>query len=193
MTARTVRISTISERTRHDVAAQAPQLPEPLLGFGYQQRMEHPKDGLFLFGPLEDGAHPAEMRIGVIGTLEGLGHFRTWTKRICGHIPSANADAAHHASWPGFEAVFDTRWPDRPIAEIAVDADALANAIRDAIAANFEQPLADRRLGHLAELFRGGHRPHGADLWARLRGSQGAARQAAESGASPQGSARSKR
>lgn len=106
------------------------QLPEPLLGFGYQQRMEHPKDGLFLFGPLEDGARPAEMRIGVIGTTEGLGHFNTWTKRIRGHIPSANADAAHHASWPGFEAVFDTRWPDRPITEIAVDADALANAIR---------------------------------------------------------------
>ncbi len=42
-------------------------------------------------------------------------------------------------------------------------------AIRDAVDANFEQPVADRRLGHLAELFRGGHRPHGTDLWARLR------------------------
>ncbi|KQN21201.1 type VI secretion protein [Sphingomonas sp. Leaf33] len=42
-------------------------------------------------------------------------------------------------------------------------------AIRDAVDANFEQPREDRRLGHLAELFRGGHRPHGTDLWARLR------------------------
>ncbi len=42
-------------------------------------------------------------------------------------------------------------------------------AIKDAVDANFEQPVADRRLGHLAELFRGGHRPHGTDLWSRLR------------------------
>jgi type IV secretion system protein VirB4 len=41
--------------------------------------------------------------------------------------------------------------------------------IKDAIDANFDQPLEHRRLRHLAELFRGGHRPHAADLWARLR------------------------
>ncbi|MBB4100665.1 VirB4 family type IV secretion/conjugal transfer ATPase [Sphingomonas kyeonggiensis] len=41
--------------------------------------------------------------------------------------------------------------------------------IKDAIDANFGQPRAQRRLRHLVELFRGSHRPHGADLWARLR------------------------
>ncbi len=41
--------------------------------------------------------------------------------------------------------------------------------IKDAVDANFQQPVEHRRLRHLAELFRGGHRPHGADLWARLR------------------------
>lgn len=41
--------------------------------------------------------------------------------------------------------------------------------IKDAIDANFGQPAEHRRLRHLAELFRGGHRPHAADLWARLR------------------------
>ncbi len=40
--------------------------------------------------------------------------------------------------------------------------------IRDAVAASFEQPVEHRRLRHLVELFRGGARPHGADLWARL-------------------------
>lgn len=40
--------------------------------------------------------------------------------------------------------------------------------IRDAVAANFEQPLAHRRLRHLVELFRGDAKPHGADLWSRL-------------------------
>jgi type IV secretion system protein VirB4 len=41
--------------------------------------------------------------------------------------------------------------------------------IKDAVDANFGQPVAHRRLCHLAELFRGGQRPHAADLWARLR------------------------
>ncbi|QNA83304.1 VirB4 family type IV secretion/conjugal transfer ATPase [Sphingomonas sp. So64.6b] len=41
--------------------------------------------------------------------------------------------------------------------------------IKDAIDANFAQPIGHRRLRHLAELFRGGHRPHAADMWARLR------------------------
>lgn len=106
------------------------QLPEPMLSFGYQQRLEHPKDGLFLFGPLGGSGHPAEMRIGVIGTAAGLACFRTWSQRIRGYIPSANAKVAHHASWPGFEAVFETRWPESAMTEITVDAGALANAIR---------------------------------------------------------------
>ena len=41
--------------------------------------------------------------------------------------------------------------------------------IKDAVDANYAQPVEHRRLRHLAELFRGGHRPHAADLWSRLR------------------------
>jgi type IV secretion system protein VirB4 len=41
--------------------------------------------------------------------------------------------------------------------------------IKDAVEASYEQPLAHRRLRYIVELFRGGHRPHGNDLWSRLR------------------------
>jgi type IV secretion system protein VirB4 len=41
--------------------------------------------------------------------------------------------------------------------------------IKDAIDANFAQPLEHRRLAHLVELFRGGARPTATDLYARLR------------------------
>jgi type IV secretion system protein VirB4 len=41
--------------------------------------------------------------------------------------------------------------------------------IKDAVDANFGQPADHRRLRHLAELFRGGHRPSSNDLWSRLR------------------------
>jgi len=49
-----------------------------------------------------------------------------------------------------------------------VDIDETAR-IKDAVDANFQQPPEHRRLRHLAELFRGGHRPHAADLWSRLK------------------------
>lgn len=41
--------------------------------------------------------------------------------------------------------------------------------IRDAVSASYDQPAVHRRLRHLVELFRGGHRPHAGDLWSRLR------------------------
>ncbi len=50
----------------------------------------------------------------------------------------------------------------------STDVDELAQ-IKDAVDANFGQPVEHRRLTHLAALFRGGHRPHAKDLWSRLR------------------------
>lgn len=44
-----------------------------------------------------------------------------------------------------------------------------AAEIRDAIDANFAQPPELRQLRYLVDLFRGGHRPHAGDLYARLR------------------------
>ncbi|HMG47803.1 MAG TPA: VirB4 family type IV secretion/conjugal transfer ATPase [Allosphingosinicella sp.] len=41
--------------------------------------------------------------------------------------------------------------------------------IKDAVDANFQQPVEHRRLRHLAELFRGAARPSAGDLWSRLR------------------------
>lgn len=41
--------------------------------------------------------------------------------------------------------------------------------IRDAVEANFAQPLEVRRLRHLVELLRGGQRPQAGDLWSRMK------------------------
>ena len=95
-------------------------IDEPLLGFRFKQELEHPKDGLFLFGPLEDCANPSEMRIGIIGTSTGLSCFHEWADSIRRYIPPEDAESAHHASWPGFEAVFGTRWPEKPLVELTV-------------------------------------------------------------------------
>jgi type IV secretion system protein VirB4 len=50
----------------------------------------------------------------------------------------------------------------------SADVEELAQ-IKDAVDANYAQPPHHRRLRHVVELFRGGHRPHADDLWARLR------------------------
>lgn len=56
------------------------------------------------------------------------------------------------------------------LAQLAGEADVEElERIKDAIDANFDQPLEHRRLRHLVELFRGGHRPRVGDLWSRLR------------------------
>jgi len=44
-----------------------------------------------------------------------------------------------------------------------------AARIKDAVDANYAEPVGHRRLRYIVELFRGGHRPHGKDLWSRLR------------------------
>ncbi len=105
-------------------------LPEPLLEFCHGQLAEHPKDGLFLFGPVDDDQKPSEMRYGVIGTKDGIGRFDRWAQRVRGYIPPFAPNKAHHAAFPGFEATFKTRWPEKPVATIHIAATKLAEAIR---------------------------------------------------------------
>ena len=124
-------------------------IKEPRLGFGYGQELEYPKDGLFLFGPLDDKANPAEMRIGIIGTSDGLNYFREWAESIRRYIPPKDPNKPHHASWPGFQAVFGARWPKEPLVQLTVSKDAIHDAIRitdrhEAIyktVALFEEPI----------------------------------------------------
>jgi hypothetical protein len=63
------------------------RIAEPLLEFGHGQQMEAPKDGLFLFGPLEGPDAAPGVRLGVIGTESGVGLSRRWLERISLHIP----------------------------------------------------------------------------------------------------------
>jgi len=128
---------------------QLHHIAEPLLSFGYGQTLEHPKDGLFLFGPIQDRANPAEMRIGIVGTPDGLKCFREWTETIRRYIPPKDFDKPHHAGWPGFQSVFGARWPEQALVELIVPEDAVRNSIRisdrhEAIyktVALFEEPI----------------------------------------------------
>lgn len=108
-------------------------IEEPILEFAHGQTAEHPRDGLYLYGPLQTPSTPKAMEYGVIGTDAGLGRFERWAKQVSLPIarmrPKNNPEALHHNTFPGFEAAFNTLWPLKPAAEIRVDENAIAAAI----------------------------------------------------------------
>ncbi len=93
--------------------------------FGHGQTMEAPKDGLFLFGPVEDAGGRSQVRLGVIGTPTGIGLSRRWLARLAGHVPGKVGKDGQPTlwapAWPGFEACFGVSLPAQGLAELAVD------------------------------------------------------------------------
>lgn len=106
-------------------------LPEPQLEFAHGQRVEAPKDGLFLFGPVEKLKGRSEIRIGVLGTPTGIGLSRNWFKRIAQFI-EGKPGTLWAPAWPGFAAAFGAGIPATATAEISLDAGEIERAIKKA-------------------------------------------------------------
>jgi hypothetical protein len=87
-------------------------IPEPALLFGHDQRLEDPRDGLSLFGPIDKGK-PDGIRTGVIGTPQGIKRFKSWVEKIQGPVFAKKPSTAR-PFFPGFEAVFKTNWKPTP-------------------------------------------------------------------------------
>ena len=87
-------------------------LDEPALEFAHGERSPHPKDGLFLYGPHSKGKKAHEIRVGVVGTADGIGHFRTWARGIMQVVAvpppgkGEKKDRLHLANFPGLEETF---------------------------------------------------------------------------------------
>src|SRR3546814_17055700 len=58
-------------------------IPEPMLEFGSAQTCEHPKDGLFLYGPHEGSRSIRHISVGVIGTEQGIPYLTDWAGKLC--------------------------------------------------------------------------------------------------------------
>ncbi len=87
--------------------------------------MEDPRDGLSLFGPLDQGK-PAGIRTGVIGTKKGIEFFRKWVEQIQG--PISNRKVAY-PPFPGFEAAFGITLRPQPVLCIQIDDKELSNVL----------------------------------------------------------------
>ena len=105
-------------------------IEEPLLEFGCNQRVEHPQDGLFLYGPVKVKGSPAVVNVGAIGTSSGIDLLTRWLSRLAGRIPAENPCALHTSAWPGFQATFGARLETEPTASIVLGSTAIKNAAR---------------------------------------------------------------
>lgn len=94
-------------------------LDEPPLVFRHGQTMLDPRDGLSLFGPLDEGK-PYGIRWGLIGPPASLERFVRWVKRLQAPISGAGGDIAR-PPFPGFEAAFNIPWASSPAITIAVE------------------------------------------------------------------------
>ena len=101
---------------------------EPLLEFGSGQRVEHPQDGLFLYGPVQVKGSPAVVSVGAVGTRSGIDLLTRWLKELAGRIPAQNPDALHTSAWPGFQSSFGARLETEPTASIVLGSTAIKNA-----------------------------------------------------------------
>jgi hypothetical protein len=103
---------------------------EPLLEFGSGQRVEHPQDGLFLYGPIKGLGNPEIIDVGVVGTPDGIALVHGWLRTVVQRISAADPAKLHTASWPGFQAAFGVRLVDEPLVRIPIDSTTILNAIK---------------------------------------------------------------
>jgi hypothetical protein len=136
-------------------------LDEPKLEFRYGQQVEYPRDGLYLFGPVDAGQEPRQVRYGVIGTSESLRRFKEWASRVTGYIDvpppgrMSKDKEPHHVAFPGFREAFASTWssePSRTIADIdekqLLKTMRIANrheAIKAAVDAFVDRLIAERK------------------------------------------------
>jgi hypothetical protein len=95
------------------------KLDEPRLLFQHGQAMEDPRDGLTLFGPLDEGK-PHGIRAGVIGTASGIAKFKTWVDWLQCPVRLQNPVLAR-PFFPGFKAAFRVPWNAAPVLSIEID------------------------------------------------------------------------
>jgi hypothetical protein len=95
-----------------ETSLRVEHINEPDLEFAFGQRTPHPKDGLFLYGPHAKPKNIREIRIGVVGTPQGIAHFRTWSyrlKKVVAVPPPGKGEKTnrlHLADFPGLEQAF---------------------------------------------------------------------------------------
>ena len=113
---------------------QVLHLREPNLEFGLRQVTAHPKDGLFLYGPRNKPRKPKEVRLGVVGTQDGIHYFRCWAANIKKRVEvppptkGEKKDRLHLANFPGIEEALSITFNENEVSACVLDYKAIDHA-----------------------------------------------------------------
>lgn len=104
---------------------------EPDLEFALGQRMQHPRDGITLFGPFDSKGieRPRHIKYGLFGTPNGIDSFRGFSAAL--NRPILTEQRYDDVLWPhfpGFEEAFHTLWSTEPAWEDAIAPEKLVAA-----------------------------------------------------------------
>ena len=105
-------------------------IEEPKLLFGLNQKIEDPRDGLTLFGPINDKS-PFGINYGVVGTEAGIERFYRWIKSVNNFI--AHPQVSKRNLWipfPGFNEVFRIPFAKRALYEKQIDSKSLKEILK---------------------------------------------------------------
>ncbi len=106
-------------------------IDEPNLEFHFGQVSDHPKDGLFLYGPRTPENNRARVTLGVVGTGRGLKFFRDWAARLSRKIDvpppteKEKKDRLHLSNFPGLTEAFGLQFAPDAFVEYTIDANAI--------------------------------------------------------------------
>lgn len=106
-------------------------IDEPELVFGHNQSLQDPRDGLTLFGPLQENA-PYGIHYGLVGTQSGVERFHRWIKK--GFELLAHEQVSKRNLWipfPGFESTFGIPFAEKAVTTIIVNPDELKQILRE--------------------------------------------------------------
>lgn len=80
-------------------------IEEPKLTFGFNQKIEDPRDGLTLFGTYTNKSHYGQIRVGIIGVKKQREAVKKYLKELHKPIQSKEKDIAR-PYFPGLESIF---------------------------------------------------------------------------------------
>lgn len=129
-------------------------IDEPQLVFGYNQEAKDPRDGLILYGPHESFIKNT-LRAGIIGTEKANALYSVFVDNLNAPIFSSKKvygklkhDEVQRPSFPGFESVFNVKWPSIPETQLLVPDKIIRQIIQI-------EKIKKKRTSRLVDLFIG--------------------------------------
>lgn len=144
-------------------------IPEPMMEFGNGQTSDHPKDGLFLYGPHEGSRGTRHVSVGVVGTETGIGFFADWARNLLSTVrvpppgKTEKKNRIHLSDFPGLAEAFGISINPDEFVRRVVSAKVIDEATRTLNHHEAVAKAVDLYIGEIVHHER--HEEHKVDIW----------------------------